>query len=340
MRSWCLQPTMHFGGSPRACHDRHHSAGGNGASAAAGGATLPPVTSPDPGDPRALLDRALGRGRIHSAYLLAGPGPGPRQAALAFVRGLVCRGEPPRPCEQCSDCRRSSTRDVIALDGAGRSGPLLRHVGDHPDLLWIERGASDTRVRIGQVRALQEALRLRTYEGAESRRAAVIADAEWLNAEAQNALLRLLEEPPPRTSLVLVATSSASLLATVRSRCQKLVFRTAAADPLEEPGGRELARRLDELAGSGLPELLDWAEEYRGARAAAAEEVHRLLDTGSAWLRARVAAAVQEPGCDPRRELDAHRTLVECRRHLDRRNANPQMVAERALLALREVIAP
>ena len=287
-------------------------------------------------DPRALLNRCLGSGRLHSAYLLAGPGPGPREAALDFVRGMVCTGPPPGPCEECHECRRSAAREPIVLDGTGKKGPLLRHVGDHPDLLWVERGESDTRVRIAQVRALQQVLRLRS-EG-EGHRAGVIADAEWLNAEAQNALLHLLEEPPPRTSLVLVAASPTSLLATVRSRCQRVPFRPPPEDPLAGPDRRELVGRLDGLAGSGVPELLAWAEEYRGARAAAAEDVHLLLETGSAWLRARVRRGARE-GTPLRAELAADHELAACRRTLDQRNANPQMGAERALLALREAAA-
>ena len=157
--------------------------------------------------PRAALARGLATGRIHSAYLLSGPGEAPREAALWFVRGLACEArEGERPCETCRSCRLSTGREEIALDGAGKSGPLLRHVGDQPDLFWIERGAGDTRVRIGQVRALQAALRLRRSSG-EARRAAVTADAEWRNAEAQNALLRRLEEPPPETE---VASSRSS----------------------------------------------------------------------------------------------------------------------------------
>ncbi|HKJ24313.1 MAG TPA: hypothetical protein VKB65_05780, partial [Myxococcota bacterium] len=165
-----------------------------------------------------LLRRSLESGRVHSAYLLSGPGPAPREAALAFVRAIVCRGDGAEACEACPSCARSTPREPVAIDGAGKTGPLYRHVGDHPDLLWVERGADDTRVRIGQVRALQHALQLRTNEGGA--RAAVIADAEWLNQEAQNALLRLLEEPPERTTLVLVTASAAGLLTTVRSRCQ------------------------------------------------------------------------------------------------------------------------
>ena len=160
------------------------------------------------------------------------------------MRGLVCSGESP-PCEECDGCRRTSPREEIIIDGTGRRGPLLRHVGDHPDLLWVERGPDDTRVRIGQIRALQNALRFRSTES--GRRAAVIADAEWLNLEAQNALLRLLEEPPPDTTLVLVTTTSSGLIATVRSRCQRVTFRSEEANPLDDPEFAELVARLESV---------------------------------------------------------------------------------------------
>lgn len=284
-------------------------------------------------DPRALLERCLESGRIHSAYLISGPGDAPREAALWFVRGIACKGTP-RPCEACAECRRSSERAAIALDGTGKSGPLLRHVGDHADLLWVERGAEDTRVRIGQIRALQHALRLRSGEG--GRRAAVVADAERLNQEAQNALLRLLEEPPPDTTLVLVTSTSAGLLATVRSRCQKVWFRPPQTSALDDPENAELVERLDAVGATSLPDLLDWAEEYRGARGPAAERVEKLLETGTAWLQRRVRQAVRDAGRDARPELELFHTLSSCRKNLVQRNANPQMVAERALLALRD----
>jgi DNA polymerase-3 subunit delta' len=278
----------------------------------------------------ALLERSLASGRLHSAYLLSGPGATPRAEALRFARGSVCTGSGERPCDACPACRRSSERERIELDGSGKSGPLLRHVGDHPDLFWIERGGGDTRVRIGQVRALQQALRLRSSEGGW--RCAVIADAEWLNQEAQNALLRLLEEPPPSTSLVLVAGSSASLLATVRSRCQRVAY-PARDDDAPDDARAELLARFDALARASLPELLDWAEEYRGARAVAAARVEELLDAASWWLR-RLAAQRAVEQAPLRGSLEAFRTLSGCRKALAQRNANPQMVAERALLAL------
>jgi hypothetical protein len=288
-----------------------------------------------PGDPLALLERSLDSGRIHSAYLFHGAGDEPKDAALRFARGIACRGASPRPCERCDACRRSQPREAIALDGAGRQGPLYRHIGDHPDLYWIERGGADTRVRIGQIRALQQALRLRSSEG--GRRAAVVADAGWLNQEAQNALLHLLEEPPPGTTLVLVAASAAGLLATVRSRCQRVGFRarTARADADEAAA---LTARLAAIGSASLPDLLDWAEQYRGPRAVAAARVEALLDAAASHLRGRVVHRVSRGVSSLARELSALDVLSECRRSLSQRNANPQMVAERALMALQDGI--
>jgi DNA polymerase III delta prime subunit len=290
---------------------------------------MPTVSSESPG----LLRRSLESGRIHSAYLLSGPGSAPRDAALDFARALVCQ-QPDRPCEECIDCRRSSPREPIALDGTGRHGPLLRHVGDHADLFWVERGEGDTRVRIGQVRALQSALHLQSNEG--GRRAAVIADAEWMNHEAQNALLRILEEPPPETTLVLATATAAGLLATVRSRCQRVRFESDPGTAHRDPEREAMRERLDGIAAATVPDLLDWAAEYRGARATVVGGVEEFLETASLWVRDCVVAAVHENEADVAGDLDAFRTLGDCRKTLSQRNANPQMVVERALLALRE----
>ncbi len=287
---------------------------------------------------RVLLDRALATGRIHSAYLLAGPSGTVRDEARRFARALVCTSTDERPCEQCRECRRSSEGETtVELDGSGKSGPLFRHIGDHPDLYWIDRGPDGTRVRIGQIRAAQHALRLGANEGGY--RALVIADAEWLNQEAQNSLLKLLEEPPDRTTLILASSSSAPLAATIRSRCQKIRFAdetrlSLRGDDLPEDRAMVL-KRFDTMDSAGLPQLLDWAEEYRGSRATAAEAALVLLEVGTSWLGERVRAEVDAGHKNLRAKLDAHKTLAQCRKDLVQRNANPQMVAERALLAVR-----
>jgi hypothetical protein len=295
--------------------------------------------------PTAMLANALRSERIHSGYLLSGAAGPIREAALRFARGLACHADPAgeRPCEDCGACTRSrSAEDAtpIKIDGKGKSGPLFRHIGDHPDLFWLERGRDDTRVRIGQIRGLQAALQLGANEGGY--RVAVIADAEWLNPAAQNALLRLVEEPPPDTTILLVSSSASVLLPTIRSRCVRVAFppqaRTALRGEDADESVAEIVARLDALLGYGMPELIDWAEEYRGNRAAAAEQVETLLKVSAEWLRERVTESVQEPGHRVAPQLDAFRVLTQCRRDLVGRNANPQMVAERGLFAVREAL--
>jgi len=290
-----------------------------------------------------LLSKSLESGRIHSAYLISGAGPEPLATALQFARGLACLGDPEleRPCGSCRGCLRSHPlEEPVALDGEGKRGPLFKHIGKHPDLLHVERGANDTRVRIGQIREVQKALRLGANEGGW--RALVVADGELLNAESQNSLLKLLEEPPPRTCIILVASSASTLLPTIRSRSVRIVFPSEQRPLLRGEGApedvAELATRFDGMRGLGLPELLDWAEEYRGNRAAAAEKVQTLLDVGGEWLRERVAERVSAGEPEVSRELDAFRTLLHARRDLVRRNANPQMIAERGLFAVKEAL--
>ncbi len=299
---------------------------------------LPDANRPD------LLEQSLASDRIHSGYLITGQGSEARETALRFARALVCTGEEgQRPCEACSSCRRSPEGDKpIPLDGKGKSGPHFRHIGGHPDLFWVERGRKDTRIRIDQVRELQAALRLHPVEG--GRRAVVLHQAQFMNAASQNALLRVLEEPPPNTTLILVADSASSLLITIRSRCQRIDLPPPPTPTLDDPDTpeevRALALRLDALEETGLPGLLDWAAaDFRGVRQTAAAEVEVLLDTSSRWLRERVEAQLAQGQRDLSPELEAFSNLASCRRALITRNANPQMIAERALLALRAAVA-
>ena len=198
-----------------------------------------------------------------------------------------------------------------------------------------------TRIVIDQVRELHKALKLRPQEG--GRRAVVIAEADWLHPAAESALLRLLEEPPSMTSILLVTPNVAGLLPTIRSRCVRVAF-PAEKDWLlrgdeAEPEVAELAERLDAMAGLGLSALLDWAEEYRGNRAEAAEATDQLLAVAGEWLRQRISLEARERGHASVERLDAYKTLLSCRRDLFQHNANPQMTAERGLFALRAALS-
>ena len=161
--------------------------------------------------------------------------------------------------------------------------------------------------------------------------------------EAQNALLRTLEEPPPGTSLVLVTTRASAILATIRSRSVRIRFPVGLDLTLRGPAAEEhvaeIVAMLDGLRGQSIPALLDFAEQYRGARATAAAGVTELIDVSAEWLRERVKAQVAQDDAPGTRPLDAYRSLQQLRRELVQRNANPQMVAERLLLGLRDATA-
>lgn len=300
------------------------------------------------GAPAEILYRAIEHDRVHSAYLLTGSGRGPTETAEAFARALVCKGVPGTVCEECDACHRSraggaddTDRQPIVLDGKGKRGPTYRHLGDHPDLFWLERGRDDTRITIGQVRDLQIVLRRGANEG--GRRAAVINGAQWLNPRAQNALLRLLEEPPPATTVILVASHASAIIPTIRSRSVRIRFPVDLGVGIRDADASESVRQivetLDGLHDRSVGEILDFAEQYRGARAAAAESVTELIDVAAQWLSSFVKARVARGETPATRELDAHRSLQQLRRDLIQRNANPQMVAERLLLGLRDVVA-
>lgn len=169
----------------------------------------------------ALLRRALASRRTHHAHLFEGPeGVGKERAALALASRLLCEDESlPHDADACGTCR--SCR--------------LIETGNHPDYHLVHRGLHkvhpDRSVRATKGLFLAvDVIRHFVIEPANQtpalgrRRVFVIRDAERMNAGAQNALLKTLEEPPGDACLVLVTSSSQRLLPTIRSRCQRIAF--------------------------------------------------------------------------------------------------------------------
>ncbi|MFW6732326.1 MAG: DNA polymerase III subunit gamma/tau [Synechococcus sp.] len=161
----------------------------------------------------ATLSRALERDRIAPAYLFSGPrGTGKTSSARILARSLNCLagvGPTPQPCGACELCRSiasGAALDVIEIDAASNTG-----VDNIRDL--IERS------RFAPVQA-----RWKVY---------VIDECHMLSTAAFNALLKTLEEPPPRVVFVLATTDPQRVLPTILSRCQRFDFRRIPLDDLE-----------------------------------------------------------------------------------------------------------
>ena len=192
----------------------------------------------------AMLAEAIGAGRLHHAWLITGPeGIGKATLAFRFARRLLAGGSP---------------GDDLALPD---NHPTFRRVAaaSHADLLTVERtlnerGKLRAEIVIDDVRKVADFLRRTPAEGGW--RVVVLDGAEDLNRNAANALLKVLEEPPPRAILLLVCSAAGRLMPTIRSRCRKLPL-----GPLDEKTVRTLLTRYQpELPADAAARLAAIAE--------------------------------------------------------------------------------
>ena len=235
---------------------------------------------------QALL-AAHGSGRMHHAWLLTGPsGIGKATLAYRFARFLLAGGGGPSLFGGLLESLAIDPRDPAAQKVAA---------GSHPDLAVLERtrnerGRLRSEIVIDPIRAMRERLRMTAAEGGWR---IVLADGvEDMNRAAANAFLKMLEEPPQRTVLLLVSHNPGQLLPTIRSRCRRLALRT-----LDEA---EVAQVMRET-GIALPEadMLALARLSEGSAGLAVElarqgglevlrEMLALLDTLPALDRVRL----------------------------------------------------
>ena len=271
-----------------------------------------------------LVSRAIAHDSLPPSLVFAGPeGVGKCRVAVAVAAALNCqapvraqreavaagpssrggtgRGRADAPSETSDTSDLSEifgTLDQLEIDACGTC-PVCRRIGRgvHADVMMIAPGDTGA-IKIDQIREATERAAYRPFEG--RRRLVIIDDADALVIEAQNALLKTLEEPPSASVFVLVSARPDMLVPTVRSRCQRLQF------------GRLTAAEVAAL----LMRAHGYSEENARAAAAAADgSVGRALAEGSSEsvlardAAARVLRAVSAPS-DPTRRLDSAKELA------------------------------
>ncbi|MGZ6268991.1 MAG: hypothetical protein ACXWMU_00290 [Candidatus Limnocylindrales bacterium] len=233
----------------------------------------------------AAVGRMVVGGAPHAVLIVGPQASGKTTLALDLAAGLLCSAADPteRPCRACRGCRQVAS-------------------GNHPDLHRLAPDGPGGQVRLGDphhpdpgtVRHVVGELALLPVEGGA--RLAIVEAAHRLTEDAQNALLKTLEEPPPGVTIVLCADDEEALLPTVRSRCVCIRLGPVAGRAIEEllvergaadaPTAARLARLAEGRPGLAL------------AYAAAPEAVRRrerlgrfLLDLLRADRRSRLAGA-------------------------------------------------
>ena len=186
-----------------------------------------------------LLKQQIARNAVRHAYLFCGPpGVGRRTLAIRFARALDCP-QPPVPGESCGTCR--ACQQIEAMQ--------------YPDLAVVQAETEGGVLKIDQVREINHSLSLKPYQS--KYRVALFLRFQEANQNAQNALLKTLEEAPAHAILILTADNSEQLLPTIASRCEILRLRALpiemVAGALRERGAEGEEARLLAHLSNGRP---------------------------------------------------------------------------------------
>lgn len=224
------------------------------------------------------LLQGLQSGKLHHAWLLSGPqGIGKATLAYRFARYLL------------SAPAASEHRSLRVDPGAGPARQIA--VGAHPDLMAVERTYDQKNKRLKQEIAVEDARTVSSFfsytAGTGGWRIAIVDSADDLNVESANALLKIIEEPPPRSIFLLVSHRPGSLLRTIRSRCISLDMQPL---PLEDT--LRVLRELPPMVKAGEEAVREAAVLSRGSPG-------RALSLVGSKGAAAFAALVAKPQLSP-----------------------------------------
>lgn len=158
------------------------------------------------------LDKIVQNNQISHSYLFVGTnGIGKKLFAKEFAKSILCLNESKKPCMQCKSC-------------------LEFENGNHPD--YYEIAAEENSIKIDTIRQMQR--KVQELPIVSSRKVYVIDDSESMTKEAQNCLLKTLEEPPSFVTIILITSDENKILSTIQSRCLKINFHALSKRELKQ----------------------------------------------------------------------------------------------------------
>ncbi len=159
------------------------------------------------------LKTAIEMGKVSHAYILNGPDlSGKMMIAEAFARALLCEKQDPDGCGECRSCRQSDDRN-------------------NPDIIYVKHDKQNT-ISVDDIRTqLNNDIVIKPYSN--QYKIYIVDEAEKMNQQAQNALLKTIEEPPAYAVIMLLTTNADSFLQTIRSRCITLNLKSVKNDVIK-----------------------------------------------------------------------------------------------------------
>lgn len=203
--------------------------------------------------------------QLSHAYLITGGSPDSRRALARRMAAAYLCGEKDAPCGSCRHCRKVAA-------------------AIHPDVSVTAPLPDKREIAVDQIRALRTDVYIRPNEG--DRKVYIIDPADLMNDNAQNALLKVLEEGPSYAAFLLLAEQPGRLRETVRSRCETLSLppEGRGSDPALREKGEELARMLVTADEVTLAEYLVGLEQEKMKSAKFLELLAEAEDSLSPWL--------------------------------------------------------
>ena len=264
---------------------------------------------------KTVLKRFITNKRVPNSLLFAGEeGIGKRLFALEFAKSFVCQN--PQSGEACDKCRACLRADKFTF-------PKADDRDDHKRVIFSEHGDIGTvipykrNILVDAVRSLETEANFRPFE-AESR-FFIIDDADKMNAEASNALLKTLEEPPATSHIFLITSRPNALLPTIRSRVQTLRFAPIETGKIEEhlnttkQYSQADAKILARLAHGKLGDALKLdLEKFRSRRELMTKVLQSLLQTKDRAVLLQTAEEMNDAKNkdDYEKHLDALQALI------------------------------